>query len=119
MDYIVNEINRKRCLDDIEQFSANYMGKKLNPYMTQLTSINLIPEIEPLKSLIIDDKINIYYRRDTTFKIPRIHSYLHFILPDIRTSNQDTFNMILFYNNYLNQQILLLFDEAKLCGNEI
>ena len=47
----------------------------------------------------------------------RIHSYFHFVFPKVR--NYNISKLVMYYVNYIHEDILLDFEEAKLSGNDI
>ena len=63
----------------ISGFASEYWGKGKNPFLTSLDTLTLTNEEGEVRSIINEEKAKLWVRRDTTFKLPRIHSYFRFI----------------------------------------
>ena len=116
--YLKGEMHSEVYQEQIDDFAKNYKGKNKNPYLTSLNTISPY-RIGNIRPLIDDSKMKLWIREDTTFMVPRIHSYFRLIFPDVRTNNIDVYKTLMLYVNHLEREILLTFDEAKLSGNEI
>ena len=117
--YLNTALNADDFNDEIAWFGSSYLGKDVNNYLTKLTSLTLTNEESDIKSVIDDTKAKMWIRKDTTFKVPRVHSYFHFILPDVRTKILNTYIKLMNYANYLMYAMMLNFEEAKMSGNEV
>ena len=119
INYLNTELNPDDFIEEIQSFGSSYLGKTVNKYLTQLNTLTLTNEEGDIKSIIDDTKAKMWIRKDTTFKVPRIHSYFHFVLPDVRTTEPNTYLKVMNYANYLIYSIILNFEEAKMSGNEV
>ena len=105
--------------EEISGFAFEYWGKGKNPFLTSLDTLTLTNEEGEVRSIINEEKAKLWVRRDTTFKLPRIHSYFRFIYPEIRETDQERYKLNMYYANYLIFTFFKAFEEAKLSGNEI
>ena len=117
--YKLAEINPNTFREEIDMFGESYMGKKENPYMTQLDSLSETFEEGVIRSIIKDSKMKFWAKRDTTFKVPRVHSYFRLVYPDVRNNDPDQYKLNMVYANVILEDFIKTFEEAKLSGNEI
>ena len=116
--YLTGELHEHKFSEQISDFAKEYKGKEPNIYLTRLSTLSPVEEGE-IQSVIDDSKMKLWIKKDTTFQVPRIHSYFHLVFPDIRNTDREIYNLCMVYVNYIEKDILMSFDEAKLSGNEI
>lgn len=118
LSYITANI-KKNALDPIIQaFGNDYKGKKPNEYLTSLYTIVDKKEVGDIQE-IVEPKMKLYARRDTSFQVPRIHAYFRFVFPDIRTTDETKRKVMIVLLNQIRRGIMMDFEEAKMSGNEI
>ena len=97
---------------------SGFLMKKPNQFLTSLNTISNIEEKE-IENVINEERIKMWARKDTTFQVPRIHSYFRFIFPDIRNDETEQYKLNMFYANHIIKDIEMRFEEAKMSGNDI
>lgn len=117
--YLTTPLNADDFAEAIAAFGSSYLGKSVNDYLTKMTTLTLTNEEGDIKAVIDDTKAKLWIRKDTTFKVPRVHSYFHFILPDVRATLLNTYIKVMNYANYLSYAMMMNFEEARMSGNEI
>ena len=100
---------------------SSFLPKSRNNYLTKLTSLASSPhETGPISTLISkENSINILYQKDTTFLVPRVHSYFHLIYPQMRTNDKAQHKLNLKAINHIMIDIDMEFEEARMSGNDI
>ena len=118
LSYITANIKKDALASNIRAFGNEYKGKKPNNYLTSLFTIVDKKEVGDIQE-IIEPKLKIYAKRDTSFQVPRIHAYFRFVFPDIRTKDEINKQMMILISNHVHRGIMMEFEEAKMSGNEI
>ena len=98
---------------------SGYLVKKKNPFLTSLNVLAEKSEEGEIENIINKDTLKVYMKRDTTFKVPRIHSYFRLVFPDIRTEDEEQYKMNMFYANHIFKDFDMNFEEARVSGNDI
>lgn len=97
---------------------SGFLVKKPNQFLTSLNTISNIEEKE-ITNVINEERMKMWVKKDTTFQVPRIHSYFRFVFPDIRNDETEQYKLNMFYVNHIINDIEMRFEEAKMSGNDI
>ena len=122
LSYVSAEVKSEYMNYAIQMFANNddrFQGKVKNKYLTTISSINEHQEEGDITQGMNTKMIKFWYRKDTMYKVPRLHSYFRFVFPDIRTNDDEKYEYMMIYANVIAREILMRFDEAKMSGNEI